>query len=65
MLEWETQILEPAHSYSNTFFVFLSEFLEDMFPEKAPLFPKDSFSKHKQRLLVEVLGNKVWRYLFN
>lgn len=35
------------------------EFLEDMFPEKAPLFPKDSFSKHKQRLLVEVLGNKI------
>jgi len=35
------------------------EFLEDMYPEKAPLFPKDSFSKHKQRLLVEVLGNKI------
>ena len=40
-------------------FLFFSEFLEDMYPEKAQLSPKDPFEKHKQRILVEVLGNKV------
>ena len=30
-----------------------------MYPEKTHLFPKDPFEKHKQRILVEVLGNKV------
>ncbi|KAL9969296.1 hypothetical protein ACROYT_G021495 [Oculina patagonica] len=34
------------------------EFLEDMYPEKAQLCPKDAFEKHKQRILVEVLGSK-------
>lgn len=37
----------------------LSDFLEDMYPGKTNLFPKDPFEKHKQRLLVEVLCNKV------
>lgn len=35
------------------------EFLEDMYPEKTQLSPKDPYEKHKQRLLIEVLGNKV------
>ncbi|XP_078375297.1 glutathione S-transferase omega-1-like isoform X2 [Oculina patagonica] len=35
------------------------EFLEDMYPEKAQLCPKDAFEKHKQRILVEVLGSKI------
>lgn len=30
-----------------------------MYPGKTNLFPKDPFEKHKQRLLVEVLCNKV------
>ena len=30
-----------------------------MYPEKAQLSPKDPYEKHKQRILVEVLGNKV------
>lgn len=40
-------------------FLFFLEFLEDMYPEKAQLSPKDPYEKHKQRLLIEVLGNKV------
>ena len=39
--------------------LYFSEFLEDMYPEKVRLFPKDPFEKHRQRMLVEVLGNKV------
>lgn len=35
------------------------DFLEDMYPGKTNLFPKDPFEKHKQRLLVEVLCNKL------
>ena len=38
----------------------LSDFLEDMYPGKTQLFPKDPYEKHKQRLLVEVLCNKVY-----
>lgn len=41
--------------------VFLSDYLEELFPEKEPkLYPKDDpFKKYKQRLLVETVGSAV------
>lgn len=39
--------------------VICCDFLEDMYPGKTQLFPKDPYEKHKQRLLVEVLCNKI------
>lgn len=41
--------------------VFLSDYLEELFPDKEPkLYPKDDpFKKYKQRLLVETVGSAV------
>ena len=46
--------------YSFDSIVFLTDYLEELFPKGVVLYPKDNlYKKYKQRILVETLGSAV------
>ena len=62
---WSTYCVgESLPCHLLIFHLLLSDYLEELYPDKAQLYPNDPFQKSKQRMLVETLGSAVGELIF-